>query len=70
MISLENAREIILKNVKEKDFEEVTLFEALGRTLFEDVYSPINNPPFPKSPLDGYAIRGEELEGLEGYREF
>ncbi|MGL5646800.1 MAG: molybdopterin molybdotransferase MoeA [Clostridium sp.] len=70
MISLEDARKIILENIKEKDFEEVTLFETLGRTLFEDVYSPINNPPFPKSPLDGYAIRGEELEGLEGYKEF
>ncbi len=70
MISLEEAKKIILDNIKEKDSEEVFLHEALNRTLYDDVISPINNPPFPKSPLDGYALNGEELEDLIDYKEF
>lgn len=70
MISLEKAREMILENIKENNFEEVHIYESLNRTLYEDIYSEINNPPFPKSPLDGYALNGEELEDLEQFKEF
>lgn len=70
MISLEEARKIILDNIKEKDSEEVFLHEALNRTLYSNIISPINNPPFPKSPLDGYALNGSELEDLVEYKEF
>lgn len=63
MISLEEAKEILLKQVKAKDTEQISVFKAKDRILAEDVYSPIDNPPFPKSPLDGYAVRAEDLQG-------
>lgn len=43
--------------------EQVRLFEASGRILAEDVLAPHNQPPFPKSPLDGYAFRAVDSEG-------
>lgn len=62
MITLEEAQEIILKNTKIKGKEIISLFSAKGRILAEDVYSPIDQPPFPRSPLDGYAVLGEDLK--------
>ena len=36
--------------------EEVGLLDALGRVAAEDVAAPMDNPPFDRSPLDGYAF--------------
>lgn len=43
--------------------EEIDLFDASGRVLAEDVMAPHNQPPFPRSPLDGYALRGADSTG-------
>ena len=29
----------------------------------QDLYSPIDQPPFARSPLDGYALRGGDVKG-------
>ena len=44
-------------------FEELPLCDALGRILFEDVFAPMNVPPFAKSAMDGYAVRAQDVEG-------
>lgn len=41
--------------------ESVSLEQALGRILSEDVYSDIDMPPFNKSAMDGYACRKSDL---------
>lgn len=62
-ISLESAVNI-LKDYKVKlQNEKVTLLNALGRVLAVDVVAKHNQPPFDRSPLDGYAIRGEDTIG-------
>ena len=43
--------------------EELPLLEAYGRVLAEDVRAPWNVPPFPKSLVDGYAVRYEDVRG-------
>ncbi len=43
--------------------EEVALEEALGRVLAEDVVSPIHQPPWDNSAMDGYATRAADVEG-------
>ena len=43
--------------------EQVTIRSALGRILAEDVLSKINVPPHENSAMDGYAVRGADLEG-------
>lgn len=37
--------------------ERVDLEKALFRVLAEDVYSPVDYPPFDRSEVDGYAVR-------------
>ncbi len=43
--------------------ETVRLREALGRTLAEDVVSPVDIPPHDNAAVDGYAIYFEDLDG-------
>jgi molybdopterin molybdotransferase len=42
--------------------ETVTLREAMGRVLAEDVIAPVNVPPFDNSAVDGYAVRAPNLD--------
>ena len=39
------------------------MIEAVGRRTAQDLYSPIDQPPFARSPLDGYALRSEDSKG-------
>lgn len=43
--------------------EEVELSSALGRTLARDTTSPIDLPAFPRSTVDGYAVRAADTFG-------
>ena len=43
--------------------EQVSLYHAAGRILAEDVRAPFAVPHFPKSAMDGYAIRSEDVQG-------
>lgn len=43
--------------------ESVPLLEALGRVTAEDFFATLNNPPFDRSPLDGYALRSVDTFG-------
>ena len=45
MIQVQEARDKILSKIKFKGVEKVSLDQALGRVLVEDVVSQINNPP-------------------------
>jgi molybdopterin molybdotransferase len=38
--------------------EACDLSSALGRVLAEQVISPIDQPPWDNSAMDGYAVRG------------
>jgi molybdopterin molybdotransferase len=61
--------EVVLRSVRLTGSEEVTLEEAAGRVLAEDVRSDMDMPPFNKSAMDGYACRradlGDELAVIE-----
>ena len=38
-------------------FEKVNTIDALGRVLAKDLFSPHPLPEFPRSTVDGYAVR-------------
>lgn len=60
-IELDKALDIILDSVESiGDTEEIELEDGLGRILAEDFYAPMDNPPFARSPLDGFALRAED----------
>ena len=61
-IALEEAIEMIMDNVSALSIKRVALLDALGCILAEDIFAPINQPPFARSPLDGYAVRAEDIK--------
>lgn len=63
-ISLEEAQNLLIKNVKKTDEMCINILKAHGEVLAETIVSPINQPPFDRSPLDGYALIAEDLENL------
>ena len=63
-ILLEDALEEIEKRAKRiTETKKVTVKEAGGFCLAEDVYAGTDNPPFSRSPVDGYAVRAEDIRG-------
>ncbi|NJE41681.1 gephyrin-like molybdotransferase Glp [Thermococcus sp. GR6] len=60
VVPLEEALKVIDSFPLKPEIEEVSLEEALGRVLAEDVVSPIDVPPFDRATVDGYAIRAED----------
>lgn len=63
-VTLEEAIKLIKDNVKRiSDTEIIDIEEALGRIISKDFYAPLYTPPFDRSPLDGFAIRGEDTLG-------
>lgn len=63
-LEIEEAQELLNAQVKPiTESEEVVLSELFGRILAKDVVALRDQPPFPRSPLDGYAIRGEDSRG-------
>ena len=65
LVTPEEALEKLRKHVKMEPIgvEEVSLTEAYGRVLAENVKSPIDVPPFTRSTVDGYAVRSMDVTG-------
>ncbi|MDR2343043.1 MAG: molybdopterin molybdotransferase MoeA [Spirochaetaceae bacterium] len=63
-ISAEDALSLVLDKVRPKEASQnITINEALGRVCACTVYAPIDNPPFDRSPFDGYALRSTDSAG-------
>ncbi len=66
MVSVEDALNLIkesLGHIGPIGVEEVSLLEALGRVLAEDVYAKVDSPPFDRSTVDGYAVDAKDVYG-------
>jgi molybdopterin molybdotransferase len=64
-LSVSEARaRILAASAKIHDVETVTLAEALGRTLAEDLVAKRTQPPVPVSAMDGYALRAADVATL------
>lgn len=63
-IKLEDAVKLICDHAQIcKTVETVSVKNAGGYILAEDIYAELDNPPFPRTPVDGYAVRAEDLQG-------
>ena len=61
-LTLEEAVELLLQNTPTpRFFVSVPLLDALGRVAAGDYVSRFDQPPFDRSPLDGYAARCEDI---------
>ena len=64
LIPLEEAVRILEELVSPLSREELLpLEEARGRVLSREVVAGLDNPPFDRSPLDGYALRAGDIAG-------
>ena len=63
MISVNEARNIIKKNVEVLPSIKIPLADAVGYVLAEDAFSEIDFPPFNQSNVDGYAITFKDMYG-------
>ncbi|NUM80426.1 molybdopterin molybdotransferase MoeA [bacterium] len=62
MISVDEARSIILHSASELDSVAQPSAESAGFVLAEDVVSGEAIPPFDNSAMDGYAVRSEDVQ--------
>jgi len=60
---VDRALEMLLDRVEVLGTEEVPLMEAGGRVTARDIRAPMDSPPFDRSAMDGYAVRGEDTFG-------
>jgi molybdopterin molybdotransferase len=60
MLSVEEARDILLGLVCPMPAEKVGLLSCVGRVLAQDVVSDIDIAPFANSAMDGFAFRHED----------
>jgi molybdopterin molybdotransferase len=63
LLSVEEARAVMLAAVSRLKSEKVPLNEALGRVLAEAVNATRDQPPFNASAMDGYALRSSDTPG-------
>jgi molybdopterin molybdotransferase len=61
VISVAEALDRVLAGVRVTAAEDVSLDQAAGRVLAEDVIARVTQPPFPVSAMDGWAVRAADL---------
>ncbi len=61
MLSVEEAQEQVLAQVRPLEAESMPILEALGRVLAEDIASDMDVPPLDNSAMDGYAVRAADI---------
>lgn len=64
-VLLEEAQTLLLDKVQPMPVTKISLFHAIGRIAAEDIYAPLSIPSFNKSPLDGYALRAEDIKNAD-----
>ena len=61
LISVDQAREIVLADTPLLADEETPLARAGNRVLAKDIAAKRDQPPFPASAMDGYAVRAADV---------
>lgn len=64
MISVAEALKIVVNSASPCGIETVPLRAAHGRTLRQDIAAERDQPPFPASAMDGYALRASDTPGV------
>lgn len=62
MIPVDEALNKILSNAYPLGSEKVSILDALGRVMSENIQANRNNPPLDNSAMDGYALKYEDVQ--------
>jgi len=60
-LTMEEAQSLLLHSIQPLQSEVVTLLEAPGRVLAEDILAPHDLPAYPQAAMDGFAIPEDGL---------
>ncbi|MDQ7775310.1 molybdopterin molybdotransferase MoeA [Paracoccus aminovorans] len=63
MISVDEARTLVLALAHPPQAEEIAVQDALGRALAAPAVARLTQPPFDAAAMDGYALRSVDLPG-------
>ena len=66
LVDVDFAEALVLEHTPVLGVERVTVGEAIGRVLAENLSAPVSLPAFPSSAVDGYAVRSQD--GGKGLR--
>jgi len=61
LIPVADARQRLVESLKPLAMESISLMEAVGRVLAEDVVARVTHPPADVSAMDGYAVRSADV---------
>jgi molybdopterin molybdotransferase len=67
MISVEEAKQLLFERVGKSQPVVVSLTEAFGCVLAEDIFSPVDLPSFNQSAMDGYAVASSKSENKKKF---
>jgi molybdenum cofactor synthesis domain-containing protein len=64
-VSVDEALDNFFKEVPIRQLgeESIPILDSLGRVLSEDVYAPVDVPPFDRAAVDGFALKAENTYG-------
>ncbi len=68
MLTVPEASARILEHITPLPVERVGLLDALGRVLSESVRAPMTLPAWDNSAMDGYAVRGDDIDAVTAER--
>jgi molybdopterin molybdotransferase len=68
MLTVPEASARILEHIAPLPVERVPLLDALGMVLAESVRAPMTLPAWDNSAMDGYAVRGTNIDGATAER--
>src|SRR3954468_18971812 len=66
VLSVAEASERILAEIRPLGIEKVPLRRALGRVCAEDIAAAVTMPPWSNSSMDGYAVRSADITPVMG----
>ena len=61
MVTVKQAKNLLIKNVNLLESVSKDLLNVVGYVMAEDIFSPIDLPPFTCSAMDGYAIHSSDI---------
>lgn len=62
LLSVDQALEQVLRSARLMAIENIAISKALHRTLAVDLISTRTQPPFNASAMDGYAVKGDDVQ--------
>ena len=62
LTQLQEAQRIVLESTPILGLEKISILDALGRVLGEDIVAERDNPPWDNSAMDGFAVRWEDIK--------